>query len=148
MDKAGLLAELDTFYVIREPEESKGQVTLSSGYTIDRYHVPAILIRTADRTQQTIIVFYVYREGEAQEAAYYEGDPISHIWEQRVEDYLAAYQGERIRGYQDKFIARLMEGTPPIEKWVLVTASYSAPAWNPANWSCSHEEITLKEFVF
>ena len=73
MNKNDLLQELDDYLVIREPAVFLDEKTLSSNFTIRFYRVNGVLIRKNNRVERTILHFYVYREGEAQEAAYYEG---------------------------------------------------------------------------
>lgn len=144
--KTELLEELDKYLALREPEKFLNDKTLSTGHTITTYLVRGIARRSSDRMDSPHITFKVYREGEAQELAAFDGDPLQHLWLLQLYDYLEPFQGVYVRGHRPQAICRLVEGSPPAEKWVLVTGT--PPTEAPWAWTFAYVAMTIIEFVF
>lgn len=138
MNKQELLAELDSFLALRDTEVIHRTWNTEAG-PINIYHTKGAFTRADDTTNITHIVFYVYKEGDPAEKAYYEGNPIASFWHLQVEDYIHQWNGEVLRGHRPFALCRLIETAAEGEKYVLVTET--APG------EFSKEDTTIKEFV-
>lgn len=118
MNKAELLAELDTYFATRGTESLKR--TLGD---INIYQMRGAITRLNDRAEEHDIVFYVYKEGLGPEAAYYSGDPINFFWSLKVIDYITItneWSGRVFSRTKPKAICRVLQDPAVGEKWVLI----------------------------
>ena len=119
MDKQALLDELDTYFATRSTESLKRTI----GPDINVYQVRGAITRINDRAEEHDIVFYVYKEGEGGEAAYYNGNPINFFWRLKVTDYITItniWNGIILRAVKPKAICYVLQDPAVGAKWVLV----------------------------
>ncbi len=124
MNQQELLNELDTYLALREDPEFVTTKTLSNGYTLTKYLVRGAETLLNDVVHYPIIGYWVYREGEPQELAYYDSDPIEAFFRNKVRDYIEVTQGwvgTIFRSARPKAICRVLETALEGEKWVLIT---------------------------
>ena len=135
-----LLTELDTFLTLRENPTYLKDITTSAGHIIRQYQIKGVELKINDRVQFVTMQYYVYREGESQEQAYYIGDPIGQFWRNQVHDFLAPYNGQILRASRPLALAKIIETAVEGEKYILVTET------SPGVFI--KENTTIKEFEF
>lgn len=119
MDKAELLAELDTYYVVRTSDSFVRALG-----NINVFQVIGAIVRADDRAEEHSLLFYVYDEGGPGEVAYYSGDPINALWQRKVEDYITVtneWAGRIFWSRKPKAVCLLIEDPAVGEKWAMIT---------------------------
>jgi len=131
VNKLELLAELDSHFAARMPEEYKRSVGPAVNPDLIKiYQVRGAIVRANDRAEEHDVVFYVYDEDGGSEHAYYSGDPINFFWRLKLIDHITItneWNGRVFRSNKPTAICRVLQDPDVGEKWVLLTET--DPDW-------------------